>query len=106
MNYGGLSFEGMFSVPELSEWDKNLTIETSGFDDHEHSIKTLNIDMENQTYSFDFSKNYNRVIFSFGSKRFTNQNVDTNEKDNGIIWILGVLITIIIMLLSIKYWKA
>lgn len=99
LKYDGRNFEGQFFVKGLPKNPDDLTIETSGFDVHEHSMKVLSIIVGDQAYLYNFNKEQNQAIFSFNSKQYLSSKEKTYwEYKPLIFYITGLLIVCLMMI--------
>lgn len=97
MRYGGLKFEAQFFLEGLPKHPEYLTIESSGFDRHEHSINLLSITIGEQGYVNYFNRKRDFAVFSFDSKHYTFSEIKTSGGYQALIYIAGLLITLIII---------
>ncbi|MEM8894555.1 MAG: hypothetical protein AAGC88_08255 [Bacteroidota bacterium] len=70
MQYDGLRFEGRFLIDGLPENPDYVTIETYGFDSHDHSVKSLSIYLNDQGYVHYFNSNQTLAAFSFSDRTY------------------------------------
>ena len=97
LKYNGLKFEGQFSVEDLPKNPDDLTIETAGFEIHEHAMKVLSINVGDQEYLCNFNKEQKQAIFSFDSKQFIPFEEKTSEGSRFLIYLItGCLIILIV----------
>ena len=101
MNYEGLIFEARFTVEGLPKQPDYVTIETSGFDAHEHSVKILSIYAGDQGYIHDFNAERNHSVFSFETKQYSSSEKRTSGSST--TWIYVVVSLIILVFFAQRY---
>lgn len=98
--FDGLLFNASFSVEDLPSHPKTLSVHATDFDDHEHSVNTLIIEMGADGYVKSFNTRDRHAIFSFESKTYsTPATVVESTADQLWLrkqqWVLSILAVII-----------
>ncbi|MEM6644388.1 MAG: hypothetical protein AAF616_15520 [Bacteroidota bacterium] len=70
MEYGGLEFEAFFNVCGLPSKPQSLRIETSSFDEHEHSIAVMKVTQNNDSFLHFFNSKETAAIYDFSTRRY------------------------------------
>ncbi len=95
MQYGGLSFESVFSVQGLPGDPDYLTIQTDAFDAHEHSIVLFRVTKETEGYLHYFNQDQRLATFDFASHSYTMDEVQSTGNYRSILY--GILILVIVV---------
>ncbi len=97
MKFNGRQFEGAFLVEGMPQDPEYLTIQTSGYDAHDNSMKILNIQVGNQEYLYDFNAMHKEIMFSFDSKEFVSSIQPTPPRPSSFNYyaLLGLCILLI-----------
>ena len=86
--FGGLKYEAQYAIEGLPLNPKEVTIKTSGYDDHEHSTKIFSITIGDQGYVEYFNKSKFSATFTFEGKQYE------FESENSELGILRALLLI------------
>lgn len=98
LKYNGLNFEGQFLVEGLLKQPDELSIFASGFDVHEHAMKILSIQVEEQEYLYNFNKEQKQITFSFDSKKYISSENSVSKGYTMLIYgIAGALMIFMII---------
>lgn len=97
MRYGGHNFEASFEVKGFREKPNAIDITTSGFDDHEHSVKILTLDTGIERFRHQFFKEKSTASFSFDNKQFSASKNQTPKENPIFLGIAAILISIILI---------
>ncbi len=96
MKYDGLSFKGQFTVEGLEKDPDYLSIATSGFDTHEHSMKIFSISIGKESYLYNFRLDQKQALFSFGSKRYLLGDAEPSNDNQSWPYLAGLFAVLII----------
>lgn len=91
MRYGGLRFESRLLVEGLPENPDYLTIQSDGFDTHEHSIVLFRVAIGDDAFLNYFNQEQRLATFSFSDHSYFFEEVESDNTSKLIFYMILVL---------------